>query len=146
MDEKTIHSAQQLCELWKGVYSAQGGVDWSGLLPYYSHDIVFKDSIQEIHGIKDFTAMTDRLARRSRDLDYLVHSSVMEGEVIFVEWEMVISYKRYPTSSIFGASRLTLRDGRIVYQRDYYDLWGDIFDNIWFLKKGYRRFMKRSFG
>lgn len=145
-NEPTIHSAAQLGELWKSVYTGEGGVDWSRLLPYYSDDIVFKDSIQEIRGIRDFTAMTDRLARRSRNLQYVIHSSVKEGDLIFVEWEMVISYKRYPQSSVFGASRITLREGKIVYQRDYYDLWGDIFDNIGFLKRGYRGFMKRSFG
>lgn len=146
MDEYRITSAEQLCGLWKGVYREKGEVDWSLLLPYYSQDIVFKDTIQEIRGIADFTAMTDRLAKRSRDLEYIIHSSVMEGDLIFIEWEMVISYKKYPKSSVFGASRITLREGKIIYQRDYYDLWGDIFDNIWFMKKGYRRFMKKRFG
>lgn len=146
MEEYRITSAEQLCNLWKDVYSRKGGVDYSRLLPYYHDDIIFKDSIQELKGIEDFTAMTERLAKRSRDLEYIIHNAVMEGDLIFVEWEMVISYKKYPTSSVYGASRITLRDGKITNQRDYYDLWGDIFDNIWFLRKGYRRFMRKRFG
>jgi hypothetical protein len=44
-------------------------------------------------------------------------------------------------------NKLTLgEDGRIAEQRDYYDLWGDIFDNIPWFKKMYRRFMHRKFG
>jgi limonene-1,2-epoxide hydrolase len=145
-DEYRITSVSQLCDLWKGVYRGKDGVDWSGLLPYYDEDIVFKDSIQEIRGMADFAAMTERLARRSRDLKYVIHCAVMEGNLIFVEWEMVISYKKYPTSSVYGTSRITLREGKIIEQRDYYDLWGDIIDNIPFLNKGYRRFMKKRFG
>ena len=146
LNELRITSVSQLCDLWKGVYRGKDGVDWSGLLPYYDEDILFKDSIQEIRGIADFAAMTERLARRSRDLKYVIHCALMEGNLIFVEWEMVISYKKYPTSSVYGTSRITLRDGKIIEQRDYYDLWGDIIDNIPFLRRGYRRFMKKRFG
>jgi hypothetical protein len=60
---------------------------------------------------------------------------------------MGLSFKKYPNSKLFGASRLTLNDnGKIIDQRDYYDLWGDIIDNIPFLAKGYRKFMRKMFG
>ncbi len=35
---------------------------------------------------------------------------------------------------------------KIIEQRDYYDLWGDIFDNIPSFRKPYRRFMRKHFG
>jgi hypothetical protein len=64
-----------------------------------------------------------------------------------MEWEMTISYKKNPSSVIYGASRLTLNEkGKIFEQRDYYDLWGDIFDNIPRFNKIYRKFMKRKYG
>jgi hypothetical protein len=60
---------------------------------------------------------------------------------------MTIKFKKNPSSVLFGSSRVTLNDeGKIVEQRDYYDLWGDIFDNIPRVRKPYRRFMKRKFG
>lgn len=90
--------------------------------------------------------MTRRLARRSKNLEFLVHNSVMEGDLIFFDWEMIISYKNYPKSSVFGSTRILLRDGKILQQRDYYDLWGDIFDNIPVVRKVYRRFMRKRFG
>ncbi len=40
----------------------------------------------------------------------------------------------------------TGRDGRIIHQRDYYDLWGDIFNGIPGFRRLYRRFMRRYFG
>jgi hypothetical protein len=60
---------------------------------------------------------------------------------------MTISFKKNPSSVLYGSSRLTLNnEGKIIEQRDYYDLWGDIFDNIPRFGKVYRRFMKRKFG
>jgi hypothetical protein len=52
-----------------------------------------------------------------------------------------------PQLDLYGCTKLTLDDdGLIVHQRDYYDLWGDIFDNIPRFAKAYRRFMRRKFG
>ncbi|MFP4365394.1 MAG: nuclear transport factor 2 family protein [Spirochaetia bacterium] len=146
MSEYRITSLEQFLSLWKDIYTAEGTPSWDRMLPYYAQDIHFKDSVQEIRGKKKFTAMTQRLAKRSKSLEFLIHNAVMEGDLVFVEWEMVISYKRYPKSSVYGASRILLRDGKVAEQRDYYDLWGDIFDNIIFLSSGYRRFMRRLFG
>ncbi len=146
MDECRITSLAQFSELWQGIYSLSGRPCWDGILPYYHEDILFRDSVQEIRGIGPFTAMTRRLAERSRDLEFLIHNGVMDGNVIFIEWEMVISYKRYPKSSVYGSSRIVLRDGKVAEQRDYYDLWGDIFDNIPGFRRLYRSFMRKRFG
>jgi hypothetical protein len=60
---------------------------------------------------------------------------------------MTMIFKKFPSSTIYGSTKLTLhQDGRIIEQRDYYDLWGDIFDNIPWFAKPYRRFMKKKFG
>jgi len=134
-------------ELWSKTYNTEGQPDWSHILPYYDNDIYFRDTIQEIRGIEEFTAMTERLAQRSKDLKMKIVRAVMEENIIFLEWEMTIKFKKNPSSVLYGTSRLTLNDeGKITEQRDYYDLWGDIFDNIPRFGKAYRKFMKKKFG
>jgi len=134
-------------ELWSKTYNTEGNPDWSHILPYYDNNIYFRDSIQEIRGIVEFKAMTERLAKRSKDLKMRIVNAVMEGNIILMEWEMTLSFKKYPSSILYGSSRLTLNEeGKITEQRDYYDLWGDIFDNIPRFGKAYRRFMKKKFG
>jgi limonene-1,2-epoxide hydrolase len=134
-------------ELWSKTYNTEGKPDWSHILPYYDNEIYFRDTIQEIRGIHDFTAMTERLTTRSKDLKMNIVRAVMEENIIFLEWEMTIKFKKNPSSVMFGTSRLTLNgDGKIIEQRDYYDLWGDIFDNIPRFGKAYRKFMKKKFG
>jgi hypothetical protein len=134
-------------ELWSKTYNTEGKPDWSHILPYYDINIYFRDSIQEIRGITEFTAMTERLTRRSKDLKMKIVNAVMHENIIFIEWEMTLSFKKYPSSILYGSSRLTLNEeGKITEQRDYYDLWGDIFDNIPRFGKAYRKFMIRKFG
>ena len=134
-------------DLWSKTYNTEGKPDWSNILPYYDNNIYFRDSIQEIRGIVEFTAMTERLTKRSKDLKMNIINAVMHESIIFLEWEMTLSFKKYPSSVLFGSSRLTLNeDGKIIEQRDYYDLWGDIFDNIPRFGKAYRKFMMRKFG
>lgn len=146
-DKYTIENVDQIKELWSKTYNEAGKPDWSHILPYYAKNINFKDSIQSLSGIEDFTAMTERLTARSKDLKMKLLNVTKNGAIIFFEWEMTISFKKRPSSILYGASRLTLDEaGQIIFQRDYYDLWGDIFDNIPRFNKIYRKFMHRKFG
>ena len=134
-------------ELWEKTYNTDGKPDWSHILPYYDDNIHFRDCIQEIKGLVDFKNMTARLTERSKDLNMKLVKAVQQGNDIFIEWEMTISYKKYPSSVLYGLSRLSINEnGKIIEQRDYYDLWGDIFDNIPHFGKRYRNFMKKKFG
>jgi limonene-1,2-epoxide hydrolase len=140
-------NAESIKQLWSKTYNTEGKPDWSHILPYYDENIYFRDSIQEIHGIEKFKAMTERLTERSKDLKMNIVRAVMQDKDVFIEWEMTITFRKNPNSVMYGTSRVTLNEaGKIIEQRDYYDLWGDIFDNIPRFGKAYRRFMFRKFG
>jgi len=140
-------NAESIKELWSKTYNTEGKPDWSHILPFYDENIHFRDSIQELRGIEEFVAMTRRLTDRSKDLSMKIVRTVQQERDIFIEWEMTIKFKKNPSSVLYGTSRVTLNEeGKIIEQRDYYDLWGDIFDNIPRFGKAYRRFMKKKFG
>ncbi len=146
-EEYCIRDIGMVKALWSKTYNTDGKPDWSHILPYYHTDIKFRDSVQELHGIDNFVAMTRRLAQRSKDLKMSIVNAASEGNVFFLEWEMTIKFRKNPSSIIYGASRVTINEeGKIIEQRDYYDLWGDIFDNIPRFGKAYRRFMIKKFG
>lgn len=97
--------------------------------------------------MEEFREMTKRLTDRSKELSMNIVRTAQQDKDIFIEWEMTITFKKNPNSVMYGSSRVTLNDeGMIIEQRDYYDLWGDIFDNIPRFGKAYRRFMRRKFG
>jgi limonene-1,2-epoxide hydrolase len=133
--------------LWSRTYNREGKPDWSHILPYYHEEIVFQDSIQRLEGIEAFTALCERLTKRCKELHMDIGTMVVNPPEIFFEWTMTMMFRRWPSSPVHGCSRLTLGDdGRIVQQRDYYDLWGDIFDGIPGFRRLYRRLMHRYFG
>jgi len=123
-----ITSVEAVRELWSKTYNTEGKPDWSHILPYYDNDIHFRDSVQELRGIEEFTAMAERLTKRSKDLSMKIVYAVQQDNIVFLEWEMTIKFKKNPSSVLYGTSRLTLNEeGKIAEQRDYYDLWGDLF-------------------
>lgn len=137
----------RVLEQWSKTYNKEGKPDWSHIFPYYHDEIIFHDSIQRIEGKDEFIALCNRLTDRCEQLNMDITSIAQNDNQIFLEWEMTMIFKKWPSSSIFGCTKLTLaEDGRILKQRDYYDLWGDIFNNIPWFHRPYRRFMHRYFG
>ena len=140
-------TADHVRELWSRTYNREGKPDWSHIFPYYHEDIVFQDSIQRIEGIDAFVALCDRLTRRCEQIDMDIRSVVMEGRDIFLQWKMQMQFRRWPSSPVYGCTKLTLGDdGRIIEQRDYFDLWGDIANGVPGFRRLYRWFMHKYFG
>ena len=134
-------------ELWSKTYNTNGKPDWSHIFPYYHPDIIFQDSIQRIEGKENFEAMCNRLTKRCKELRMDIDAIVQDSNVIIMDWKMTMSFRKSPSTPIFGSTKLTLHeDGRIIEQRDYYDLWGDIFNGIPGFGKAYRKFMHKFFG
>ena len=134
-------------ELWSRTYNTSGKPDWSHIFPYYHEEIVFQDTIQKVEGKQEFMAMCNRLTERCEELKMDISSIATGEDVVFMEWKMTMIFRNTPRTPIHGCTRLILgADRRIMHQRDYYDLWGDIFQNVPVMKKAYPRFMRRVFG
>jgi limonene-1,2-epoxide hydrolase len=134
-------------DLWSKTYNENGKPDWSHLFPYYHPDIVFQDPIQRIEGMKEFVALCERLTKRCEKIEMEIISIAQEANVIIFSWIMTMSFNKYPSTQVYGSTTLTMNEeGRIIHQRDYFDLWGDIFNGIPYFKKHYRKFMHKYFG
>ncbi|MCF7914580.1 MAG: nuclear transport factor 2 family protein [Spirochaetaceae bacterium] len=132
---------------WSKTYNTRGKPDWSHLFPYYHQNIIFQDSIQRVEGKKAFMALCKRLSDRCKELKMEIVDLSQTENRIFMQWEMTMMFKKFPSSTLYGCSKLTLNEeSMIIEQRDYYDLWGDIFDNIPRFGRMYRKFMHRKFG
>ena len=146
-EERLILNEEHIRLLWSKTYNTQGKPDWSHIYQYYHERIVFQDSIQRIEGKEEFMAMCERLTKRCQELHMDITSILKREDIILFDWIMTMSFKKYPSTPVYGCTKLTLHeDGRIIEHRDYYDLWGDIFNGIPWFKKPYRRFMHKKFG
>lgn len=160
-DQENQLTTGKVLELWSRTYNTDGKPDWSHIYPYYHPDIVFQDSIQKLEGIEAFKGLCERLTRRCSQLQMDITSiacsdsrpqgsgegSDASPRFILMDWKMTMSFKKSPSTPIYGCTKLTFHeDGRIIGQRDYYDLWGDIFNGIPGFRRLYRKFMHRFFG
>lgn len=145
--ENKILSLEEVKELWSITYSETGKPDWSHIFPFYHKNIIFQDSIQKIEGKENFEAMCNRLAKRCNSLKMDIYNITQTDNIVMMDWKMTMSFRFFPKKPIYGATRLTFdSEGMIIEQRDYYDLWGDIYDEIPMIRRIYRWFMRSFFG
>ena len=145
--ESSRPSMEEIRTFWSRTYSKEGKPDWSHIFPYYHKEIIFQDSIQRIEGKEDFEAMCERLTKRCRSLHMEIHHMTEAENVIMMDWKMTMSFRVFPAKPIYGSTKLIFdEEGQIIHQRDYYDLWGDIYDGIPPFKPLYRWFMRKFFG
>ena len=141
LNEETIR------QLWSKTYNTNGKPDWSHIYPYYHDEIVFQDTIQRIEGKQEFIALCERLTNRCKELKMDLGTIFVSGNEFMFDWTMTMMFNKFPSTPIYGCTKLILHDdGRIISQRDFYDLWGDIFNGIPWFKKPYRKFMHKKFG
>ncbi len=100
------------------------------IAPLYDENVRFTDPIQTLDGRQAFIDMNRRLVARSRELRFDVFDRAVEGDNIFFAWRMVFAMKVGPRLEIDGTSHLRVKDGRIVFHRDYWDLAGSVADSI----------------
>ncbi len=142
-----ILSKEVLLKEWSKTYNTNGKPDWSHIFPFYSEEIIFQDSIQKIVGKTEFVDMCNRLTKRCKELKMDILNISQSENIIFFEWKMTMMFKKFPSTPLLGSTRLTIDSkGLIIEQRDYYDLWGDIFNNIPHFNNLYRKFLKNKFG
>lgn len=140
-------SVNEIKTLWSKTYNTNGKPDWSHIFSYYDQNIIFQDSIQKIEGFEKFEKMCNRLTKRTKSLDMNLLHVLKEDNVVLMEWIMTMKFRRSPTTPLYGATRLTFNEeGKIIEQRDYYDLWGDIYNNVPVWKRIYRWFLRKVFG
>ena len=144
---KRIDSIKTIQSEWSKTYNKDKKPDWSHIFPYYDDEIIFQDSIQRVVGMEKFQAMCNRLTKRCKSLNMEIASLVMVDNIVMMDWKMTMAFRIFPKKPIYGATKLTLNsEGRIIEQRDYYDLWGDIYDGIPVFRRIYRWFMRVFFG
>ncbi|HKL75576.1 MAG TPA: DUF2358 domain-containing protein [Halanaerobiales bacterium] len=147
LSDSQILSTKKIKELWSKTYNEEGKPDWNHIFPLYDDNIKFQDSIQRIEGKNEFKEMCNRLTKRCKSLKMDIINISKIDNIVMMEWKMTMSFRFFPPKPLYGISRLTFNDeGLIIEQRDYYDLWGDIFDEIPLIRPIYRWFMRVFFG
>lgn len=95
--------------------------------PYYAEDMVFTDPIQTLRGRDAFVSMNKRLIRRVKQIRFDMHALASSDDCIFMTWTMHVALATPATEMhIDGVTHITLRDGKVIDHRDYWDLVGSM--------------------
>lgn len=94
----------------------------SELRELYTYDVVFRDPIQEVHGLSDFIAMNERLVGKMRTMEWIILGTWGDDASGTVEWQLRGKPKFGPEVAVDGMTRYKGRDGKVAEHRDYWDL------------------------
>ncbi len=150
-NEKKDLTLNEMTEIWNSPYGEDPRPNYSNIFPHYHPNCRFQDCVQTTEGLEKFKGMCLRLEKNYPEIRMEIHGAAKNGKVFYFEWSMLMRSKfmpkSVPLSSMNGATRLDVDDnGLITSQRDYYDIWGDIIDNIPGINKVYRWFMRTVLG
>mgnify|MGYP000985919593 CR=1 FL=1 len=110
--------------------SMRGEAALPELLELYDTAMVFHDPLAVLSGREAFEAAMRKLLTRSKQLRISVHDSIQRDERVVVTWTLYMTLQRGPELVIEGATHARTREGRIIYQRDYWDLLGSVMDCV----------------
>jgi ketosteroid isomerase-like protein len=97
----------------------------------YHPEVRFRSPLQSVAGRPAFLAMMRRMAEGQRRIVFQIESGTESGDALFLVWRLSLAPRHLGSSlEIEGVSRCRLSEGRIVEQRDYFDLLGSASDAI----------------
>jgi steroid Delta-isomerase len=113
------------------------------LEPLYAADMRFVDPFQDVSGREAFLHMNRNLVRHLKEVRYEGLSLVGDGSHFMVSWTGTLRARIGPPVVLVGVSEFRARDGRIVYQRDYWDALSSLAGSFPTVGALYRRVTER---
>ncbi|MDF2178206.1 nuclear transport factor 2 family protein [Aliiglaciecola sp. CAU 1673] len=112
----------------------------------YSNNIEFVDPVKTHKGLHALSTYFDNLLENCEFCRFDIHSVDTASCSYFVQWQMHFCHKRLNGGqkiTIDGISQVKEAAGKVVYQRDYYDLGAMLYEHVPLLGAGVRVLKKR---
>ncbi|MEQ8471652.1 MAG: nuclear transport factor 2 family protein [Marinoscillum sp.] len=135
---------KQTIENFKNYFSQLGPNNDSALAEIYSENIVFTDPIHQIRGIKNLRQYFGSLNENLIEGSFMFTDESIIDNKAFLCWQMHLKLKRPKKHvSASGISVLTIEQGKIIEQRDFFDA-GELFYEHVPVLGGIIRFIKKK--
>ena len=122
---------------FRQLYADLARININDLSLVYHQDIEFVDPVTTHRGIEAVKGYFANLLESVDSCQFNIHSllntgdSGQSGYSHVVEWTMLLQLKNKPgTISVDGVSMLKVRDDKIHYHRDYYDLGEMVYEHV----------------
>lgn len=124
-------------ERFRQLYADLAKISINDLSLVYHQDIEFVDPVTTHRGIGAVKGYFANLLESVDSCQFDIHSLLYTekcgpgGYTHVVEWTMLLQLKNKPnTISVDGVSMLKVRDDKIHYHRDYYDLGEMVYEHV----------------
>ena len=126
-------SAEYVAERVRAAGQSLSTSGLQGIETLYTRDVHFEDPVLALQGRK---AVMSYFARKFLNLDScsLKFHQMLTGDTdIYLSWKLFVSHPRLKGGStirVEGASYLRTRNGKIYYQRNFFDLGEFLYENM----------------
>lgn len=128
----------QLMQKFSDLYKNLSMNSVESLHEVYHQDIRFKDPVGEHKGMASIKAYFANLLATTEKCSFEIHQICQGADTTMVSWTMTLEHPKLNSGKAYsmdGVSELHLKDDRVVYQRDYYDMGEMIYENVPLLKQ-----------
>lgn len=99
----------------------------------YHPQTVFVDPVHKIEGLDKLTEYFAGLYQNMNHCQFDITNVVCEGNQAAIYWEMKFSHKKIKageTLEVIGHSLLKESSGKVIYQRDYFDVGSMVYEHV----------------
>lgn len=100
---------------------------------FYTNGAYFKDPFNEVRGVQEISRIFSRMFEQMDSPGFEITAAIVQHNQAFLAWDFRFQLKRWlkDEQHIRGASHLRLAaDGRIAYQRDYWDTAEELYEKL----------------
>jgi hypothetical protein len=110
---------------------------------YYHNDVFFKDPFNEFQSRETVKEIFKVMFEKLGNPRFIILDKIRQEDQVFVTWDFLflINEKEY---SIHGSSHFKLKEGRVSYHRDYWDVGEEMLEKIPVIRTLYL-FLKKKF-
>ncbi|SVD40229.1 uncharacterized protein METZ01_LOCUS393083 [marine metagenome] len=99
----------------------------------YTTDVYFEDPSHAMQGKEALLDYFANVFANLEDCSFKFHQTISNSTDIFMSWTMFVNHpklKSGETIRVEGASYLKTRNGKIYYQRDYFDMGAMVYEHL----------------
>ncbi|MFT6094121.1 MAG: steroid delta-isomerase-like uncharacterized protein [Pseudohongiellaceae bacterium] len=126
-------SADQVAARLVKAYQSLSDGDMAPVEALYADDIYFEDPTQGTQGKAALMRHIDQTFSNISNFNFKSHRMLTSDVDVFISWTQIFNHRKLAggkTLRVEGSTYLKTRDGKIYYQRDYFDLGAVVYENL----------------
>jgi limonene-1,2-epoxide hydrolase len=100
---------------------------------FYHKDIIFDDAVGHVEGREALIKYYLDLYSNLTAINFEMHDETQHKNKIYARWKMIYQHPSLNDQApidVQGVSYLEVKDGQVIYQRDYFDMGAMVYEKV----------------